>query len=397
MYRKGRRVSLLDRAWGLALVSAIWLIAAGCASMPVAEQNEAFTRAREAYARAQADPNVTANAPVALYEAGEALRNAEKAETVAEMDHRSYVAERKSQIAIVLAETKKVEAEREQLIRQKDKMIIETREAELARARRDADARAQEAERARREAEARSREVERARGESEARLMEIERARKEAEAKALEAEQARKEAEAKALALQQARAESEARALEIGEARKAAEVRAQELEQARKDAEAKALEATLARQRADEALEQARQMEQELAELKAKQTERGIVLTLGDILFETGKAALMPGAMLSIDKVAEFLKKNTGRNIRIEGHTDSRGGAAFNLDLSQRRAESVRDVLVAKGIGPERILAKGYGEDFPVAGNTTEAGRQQNRRVEIVILREGETPEGGGR
>jgi outer membrane protein OmpA-like peptidoglycan-associated protein len=97
----------------------------------------------------------------------------------------------------------------------------------------------------------------------------------------------------------------------------------------------------------------------------------------------------MPGAVNTIDKLVKFLEKYQNRNVLIEGHTDSVGSETYNLGLSHRRADAVRAALISKGISENRITAKGYGESRPVASNTTAAGRQQNRRVEIVILGEG--------
>lgn len=139
-------------------------------------------------------------------------------------------------------------------------------------------------------------------------------------------------------------------------------------------------------------MQKAKQQLQELQELNAKQTNRGLVLTLGDVLFETGKANLLPGAQRAIDKLYEFLEDNPERKVLIEGHTDNIGSATYNLDLSLRRAQAVKDVLIQKGIDENRILSKGYGEMYPIAPNSDAAGRQRNRRVEIVILEEGVDP-----
>ena len=106
-------------------------------------------------------------------------------------------------------------------------------------------------------------------------------------------------------------------------------------------------------------LAQAKELEQELAELKAKKTDRGFVLTLGDVLFATAKADLMPGAQRTIDQLAAFLNKYPTRKVVVEGHTDSRGSEAYNMTLSQHRAESVRSAIMARGISPDRITAKG--------------------------------------
>jgi len=131
-------------------------------------------------------------------------------------------------------------------------------------------------------------------------------------------------------------------------------------------------------------------LEAEIAELKAKQlpvkaTERGIVLTLGDVFFAYNKADVRPRGRGIIDKIAEFLYKNPERTVAIEGHTDSRGSDEYNLDLSQRRADAVRFLLVSSGIDSARIQAKGMGEQYPISSNDNDGGRQLNRRVEIII------------
>lgn len=131
-----------------------------------------------------------------------------------------------------------------------------------------------------------------------------------------------------------------------------------------------------------------RELEQLKEELAARETERGLMLTLGDVLFDTDSATLKPGAWLTVRKLAVFLKDNPQRRLSIEGHTDSRGSDAYNQRLSESRAESVRTALIREGIAPQRLIATGYGEDYPVASNNTAAGRQQNRRVEIVISNE---------
>lgn len=138
-------------------------------------------------------------------------------------------------------------------------------------------------------------------------------------------------------------------------------------------------------QEAANAKAQLAQTQRQLAELQAKQTERGPVVTLGDVLFDTGKATLKPGADLSLDRLASYLKQHPQTRIRIEGHTDSTGSAELNQALSERRADAVANALSARGVSAGAIQTLGRGEDFPVASNQTAAGRQQNRRVEIVF------------
>ncbi len=255
------------------------LVIAGCATEPITTKS--LQQARSAYAKIQADPKISANAQVASYEAAQALQQAEQAKDVPTQEHLAYIAEKKAQTAVAVAEKSMAEKEVQRLAKEKDQVLLKSRE--------------------------------------------------------LEADKARKEARAKEQKLAQAEAE--------------------------------------------------------IAELKGKLTDRGIVLTLGDVLFATGRATLMPGGLQTVDRLANFLQKYPDRNVLIEGHTDSVGRAEYNMGLSQRRADAVRKALMDRGIGAERITTKGYGESYPVASNKTAAGRQENRRVEVVVLNPGVSAE----
>jgi outer membrane protein OmpA-like peptidoglycan-associated protein len=125
--------------------------------------------------------------------------------------------------------------------------------------------------------------------------------------------------------------------------------------------------------------------QQQLADLQAKQTDRGVVVTLGDVLFDTGQATLKPGADLAINRLATFLSSNPQTKVLIEGHTDSRGSDDYNIGLSERRARVVSTALESRGISDAQIQTLGRGKAYPVASNDTPEGRQQNRRVEIVF------------
>jgi outer membrane protein OmpA-like peptidoglycan-associated protein len=125
--------------------------------------------------------------------------------------------------------------------------------------------------------------------------------------------------------------------------------------------------------------------QQQLADLQAKQTDRGVVVTLGDVLFDTGQATLKPGANLALNRLSTFLSSNPQTKVLIEGHTDGRGGDDYNIGLSERRARAVATELESRGISADQVQTLGRGKAYPVASNDTAEGRQQNRRVEIVF------------
>ena len=163
------------------------------------------------------------------------------------------------------------------------------------------------------------------------------------------------------------------------------EARTHEAEAAKATAEQQAKVAQAQAQQAEAARQEAEAAQRQLAELQAKQTDRGMVLTLGDVLFDTGAATLKPGAGSIVDRVAAFLKDNDGTKVIVEGHTDSRGSEEYNQQLSERRAQSVADALAFRGIDRSRVEAVGRGKTLPVASNENAAGQQQNRRVELIF------------
>jgi outer membrane protein OmpA-like peptidoglycan-associated protein len=144
-------------------------------------------------------------------------------------------------------------------------------------------------------------------------------------------------------------------------------------------------QAESAKSQAQAAQAQLASAQQQLADLQAKQTERGMVVTLGDVLFDTGQATLKPGANLALTRLATFLSANPQTRILIEGHTDSRGSDEYNEVLSERRARAVATELMSRGISADQLQTLGRGKNYPVASNDTPEGRQQNRRVEIIF------------
>jgi outer membrane protein OmpA-like peptidoglycan-associated protein len=337
------------------LVSAIILIVTGCVSQQEIRGKQAVDRASSAYVQAKANPKVEANAPTPLKEAGGLLEEARQARGFREMERLGYLSEKKTQMAVAISEGKEFEKERQALKKEETDLFNQKRVLE-------ATVQAQSAK------------------------AEAEQARRAAAAEASTAEKAKKEAEAsRARALSEAE-KAERSKKEAEQARLQSREEAEKAEKARREAEAKAREAEQAKAEIDQFLK-------DLSDLQGKMTERGIVLTMGDVLFSFGKADLSAGAVRNLDKITGFLEKHPDRNLLIEGHTDSIGSDEFNQALSQKRADAVKEALVGKGIRPDRIVTKGYGKKFPVAGNDTESGRQMNRRVEVVILNEGVKPE----
>jgi outer membrane protein OmpA-like peptidoglycan-associated protein len=135
----------------------------------------------------------------------------------------------------------------------------------------------------------------------------------------------------------------------------------------------------------DAANQEAARAQAELEQLKATPTPRGSVMTLGDVLFDTGRAELKPGAARKLDQLVQFLVEHPERRVQIDGFTDSVGSDSYNEELSQRRADSVKAALLSRGVDASRVSTEGYGKAYPVANNSDSGGRQLNRRVEVVI------------
>jgi outer membrane protein OmpA-like peptidoglycan-associated protein len=197
-----------------------------------------------------------------------------------------------------------------------------------------------------------------------------ERDRVQLEARTAEAERAKREA---------ANAQAQAQAAQ-------AQMQAAQAQAADAQAQAQAAQAQAA-QLADRTA----RLEALLIELHAQKTERGMVVTIGDVLFALDRAELTPSGMQTVRKLAEIMTQNPDRSVLVEGFTDSTGSSAHNRDLSERRAASVAQALVGMGVARERVATRGYGEAFPVAPNDTAANRQLNRRVEIVLSNAGAT------
>ncbi|PQO97360.1 flagellar motor protein MotB [Massilia phosphatilytica] len=185
------------------------------------------------------------------------------------------------------------------------------------------------------------------------------------------------------------RVQLEARTAEADRAKRDAASAQAQAAAAQAQAQDAQAQAAAAQQQAAQQADRAARLEALLVELHAQKTERGMVVTIGDVLFATDRAELNANGMATVKKLAEIMTQNPDRTVMVEGFTDSTGSAAHNKDLSERRAASVAQALVGLGVPRERIGMRGYGEAFPVASNNTASNRQLNRRVEIVLSNAG--------
>jgi outer membrane protein OmpA-like peptidoglycan-associated protein len=186
-------------------------------------------------------------------------------------------------------------------------------------------------------------------------------------------------------AAERERLRADARTQQAQAAEQNAQVARAQAQSAQAQAQFAQTQAQSAQAQAAAEAERANRLQRELAALAAKPTEQGLVVVLQDVLFDTGQATLKEGAQAKLDQLAGVLRNHPERRVMVAGFTDSVGSADSNLALSRARAESVRNALMARGVPVERIDTRGHGEARPVASNSTQAGRQQNRRVEVVF------------
>ena len=327
---------MMTSAVRLLAVMCVAALITACGTAP--KKDLALEQVRAQLNELKSNEELDGYAPLALGEAERALR---QAETATGDDtyriHLIYMADRRIQIARAVAQREQMEEEVSRLNDERNAMLVRASQLEAERAR-------------------------------------------------LEAEQARMISQATAEDAQRAREETAQAQQREAQSQRTAQQARQEANQAKALAASSVTAADLARREADLATEQADSLRRQLENLQLRQTESGVVVTLGDVLFESGQTDLREEAHSSLVEVVDLLQSEPDKKIRIEGHTDSTGEEATNLKISERRANKVLEALVALGVDPTRVTAAGMGEDFPIASNETEEGRSRNRRVDVILL-----------
>ncbi len=360
-----------------AALTSLVLMLGACGSNQV--RNPDALRVQGDLVALQADRNLATQSPMSMQEAEKAVQIA----LVPERDkvlsaHRVYQADRKVQTARSLAQAQYAIENRKALSQESNEIRLNARTREADFAKLEADARTQEAIAATNDANAARELASSAQNEASKAQNEASAAKSEAEARAMEAGNARTDADLARSEIQTARSDADM-------ARIDADIAKNEASAAMNEATIAKGEANAALDAADAAMRQNAALLAQLADLQAKTTERGIQLTLGDVLFSTGQADLKAGSAAKLDQLAKALANVPDRAILIEGFTDNVGTDASNLVLSQNRANTVSKYLISQGVAAARITANGKGEALPVAGNENPAGRQLNRRVEVTI------------
>lgn len=319
---------------GIAAATAA-LVLAACATAPTPPEGSAAARAR--LSELQANSALARHAPVEIRDAELAVAAAERTQTDAALGrHLVLMADSEVSIATAWAQARQYEDQRADLERAAEDARLASRTEEADQAREDTAA-------ARSAAMVSENQAQRARNDASTARTQADRARTDAAAARVDTNIARDQTAA-----------------------------------ARRDTD-------VARGQTAAALQEAEELQRQLTELEALSTDRGLVVTLGDVLFETGESSLKGGTTADLDTLAGFLNRYADRTVLIEGHTDSIGSDSSNLNLSQRRADAVLAYLVSRDVVSSRLSAFGMGEANPVASNDAGTGRQQNRRVEVII------------
>ena len=313
--------------WALAAA----LVLAACSTVP--QQDSQVEHARSSVAAVESDPQVAQYAPLELRQTEDAWQRAEAAwrngDGIVKVHHLAYLADQQAAVTHESAHLRATQA------------AIAAADAERERVRLDARTR--------------------------------------------EAQLARVQAEAAQAAADERSAQAERARADAAEAARRADLYRQRAASAQQQADVAQQQVVAANARLLELQQQVGDLATAVRGLQARPTEHGTLVTLGDVLFDVDRATLNPGGERVVRQLAAVLDRQPDRHITIAGFTDSTGSDAYNQTLSESRADAVRDVLMSAGVAPGRITTRGYGKAYPVATNASTAGRQLNRRVEVMI------------
>lgn len=358
------------RAKKLLTLAAATLVLAACASAPTTLEGVAEVRNRLTTLRT--NPDLATLAALEIQAAETAVRAAERPQEDRDLAvHYLLIADQKVEIANAWAQSRLYENQRNALSTQSSEaqLAARTREADMARS--DAANARNQAMSARSDANSARSAAEIARDQAAMAQDDANAARRATERAQDQVAVARSNADSAQVAADIANDQAAMARNQANIARNATAVANEQSAAARNDANA--------------ARAETEELQRQITDLNARMTDRGLVVTLGDVLFETGKSELRGGTPQNLDKLAAFLTRFETRTIQIEGHTDSVGTDSSNVILSQQRAESVQGYLVQHGVNSSRIVTSGKGEVSPIASNDSATGRQQNRRVEVII------------
>lgn len=351
-----------------AIAATLCLVA--CSSTP--HRVDAADNARSRLTQLQADPAHARQVPLEIQDAERAVSAAEvPRKDRAQSEHLVILAERKVDTAWALAESRLLIDQRKALSDERETARLDSRTREADRARADANYARDDASRARDQADS-------ARYATAVAQNDASSARGRANAAEITASDARNQADT-------ARGEADDARLQTRSARSDANSARDLAAAAGADASAARSQADSARRDTASAKAENADLQRQILELNARDTDRGLVVTLGDVLFATGRAELKGSATGHLNRLSGFLNRYPERTVSIEGHTDNVGSADSNVSLSLRRADAVRAYLTSQGVAGSRIHTSGQGEVAPVSSNDSSTGRQQNRRVEVVI------------
>jgi len=368
------RLRNITQVGTIALASAMLVACGSSMTKPDGAQS-----ARNKLSELQGNPKLAQLVPLAIKEADIAVSAAEVPTRDRELGrHLVTIADRKVDTAWAQAQARWAEDQREGLKDQRDAARLDARTREADRAHRDANIARADAEDARDQTNAARNDTDVARKDAEFARIDADIARSETDVAQTDAQMAKARSNSARHDADLARGDANMASLDAERAKQQAGHARADAANARNETDAAHMATRTERQRGDE-------LQRQITELSARETERGLIVTLGDVLFATGRAELNGGVPSNLGKLATFLDRYSDRTVMIEGHTDNVGDDRANLNLSLRRANSVQAFLVAHGVGASRLVASGKGEAQPVASNDTDTGRTQNRRVEVII------------